>query len=289
MNPTPISCPDISPGSSPWRLYATRISGIRDEMPDVRTYTLDFTEPAVGRTFQFVPGQFNMISLPGIGEAAISIVAVPENHGRVAHTVRAVGNVTQALTRLEVGDEVLLRGPFGTPWPLDTLLDRDLVIVAGGLGLASLQAVICHCMAHREDFGRISVLHGAKASSEFLYAGDHSLWRDYGIDVLLVVDHPDGRWHGPVGRVPTLLNRLDLDAASTSLFCCGPEAMMRSVAEAALDRGIRGEHVSLAVERNMGCGTGLCGLCQLGPFFVCKDGPVFSYDRIARWLAVPHL
>ncbi|MFM8703451.1 MAG: FAD/NAD(P)-binding protein [Planctomycetia bacterium] len=277
------------PACSPWRLHATRIAAIRDEAPGVRTYSLAF--PAARHTppFRFAAGQFNMISLPGIGEAAISISSDPESLSGISHTVRAVGNVTRALARLDVGDELLIRGPYGSPWPLDALRDRDLVLVGGGLGLASLLAAIAFCLTHRGDYGRIAVLHGTKTPADLLATRDHARWRDHGIDVHGIVAAPDDQARGPVGLVTALFDDLDLDPCSTSLLCCGPEPMMTAVAEQACGRGVARNQIFASIERLMGCGAGLCGLCQLGPFFICRDGPVFSYDRIARWLAVPHL
>lgn len=290
MPPPPSLVPQAAGlGHSPWQLHATRIDAIREEAPGVRTYALAFTARGPRPPFRFAPGQFNMLSLPGIGEAAISISSDPESLAGIAHTVRSVGNVTRALTRLDVGDELLLRGPFGVPWPLDDLRDRDLVFVAGGLGLASLLAAISFCMTHRGDYGRIAVLHGAKTPADLFSIRDHARWRDYGIDVHCIVTDPAPRWRGAVGLVPALLASLDLDPATTSLLCCGPEPMMRAVAQQATARGIARDQIFVSIERLMGCGGGLCGLCQLGPFFVCRDGPVFSYERIARWLGVPHL
>jgi NAD(P)H-flavin reductase len=277
------------PPHSPWRFHATRIAAIREEAPGVTTHTLTFGRRRGQRPFRFAAGQFNMLCLPGIGEAAISISSDPESLSAITHTVRAVGNVTRALARLEVGDELLLRGPFGVPWPLEDLRDRDLVLVGGGLGLASLLAAIHFCMAHRGDYGRIVVLHGTKTPADLLATRDHHCWREHGIDVRCIVTDPDPRWRGPVGLVPSLLDGLDFDPTTTSLLCCGPEPMMIAVAEQATARGISREQIFVSIERLMGCASGLCGLCQLGPFFVCRDGPVFSYDRIARWLAVPHL
>jgi NAD(P)H-flavin reductase len=276
-------------GHSPWQLQATRIAAIREEAPGVRTYSLTFAPRGPRPSFRFAAGQFNMVSLPGIGEAAISITSDPESLSGIAHTVHAVGSVTRALARLEVGDELLLRGPYGVPWPLADLRDRDLVLVAGGLGLASLLSAIAFCMTHRGDYGRITVLSGAKTPVYLLATNHHHRWRDHGIDVHCIVTDPDPRWRGPVGLVSMLLDSLTIDPDATSLLCCGPEPMMIAVAEQANARGIAREQIFVSIERLMGCASGLCGLCQLGPFFVCRDGPVFSYDRIARWLAVPHL
>ena len=175
MNKTHAMSPSASAalqgqGPSPWQLHATRIAAIREEAPGVRTYSLAFAPRSPRPRFRFAAGQFNMISLPGIGEAAISITSDPELLSGIAHTVHAVGNVTRALTRLKVGDELLLRGPYGVPWPLGDMRDRDLVLVAGGLGLASLLSAIAFCMSHRGDYGRITVLSGAKTPADLLAA-----------------------------------------------------------------------------------------------------------------------
>jgi sulfhydrogenase subunit gamma (sulfur reductase) len=290
LSPPPGLVPQAAGrGPSPWQFHATRIAAIRAEAPGVRTYSLAFPARGPRPPFRFAAGQFNMLSLPGIGEAAISISSDPESLAAVAHTVRAVGNVTLALARLDVGDELLLRGPFGVPWPLDDLRDRDLMFVGGGLGLASLLAAISFCMTHRGEYGRIAVLHGTKTPADLLATRDHARWRAHGIDVHTIVTDPDPCWRGSVGLVPALLDHVDLDPASTSLLCCGPEPMMKRVAERAIIRGIARDQIFVSIERLMGCGGGLCGLCQLGPFFVCRDGPVFSYERIDRWLAVKHL
>ena len=275
------------PSCSPWHTRPARIDRIRAEAPGVRTYTLMLDRLPDRRAFRFAPGQFTMLLLPGIGECALSITA--GDAPGITHTVRAVGNVTEALGRLDVGAPVLVRGPFGRPWPLAALRDRDLVLVGGGLGLASLHAAIHHCLACRGDYGRIDVLHGAKSPADLLFAAEQRRWREHGIDVACIVDHGAAAWPGPVGIVTDLFAKLDIAPATTSVLCCGPEPMLRAVAQAAVARGIAAEAVFVAVERMMACGAGLCGLCQLGPLFVCRDGPVFAYDRIARWLAVPHL
>lgn len=281
--------PSDGDGASPWRLHATRVAAIREEAPGVRTYWLAWPTQDRRRPFRFAAGQFNMLSLPGIGEAAISISSDPESLVGIAHTVRTVGNVTRALARLDIGDELLIRGPFGVPWPLDALRDRNLVLAGGGLGIASLLAAIFFCTAHRDEYGRIDVLYGTGTPAELIASREFPRWRGHGIDVHCIVSDPDCRWQGRVGLVPALLDDVALDPGTTSLLCCGPEPMMIAMADQAIGRGIAPANIFVSIERLMGCGGGLCGLCQLGPFFVCRDGPVFAYDRIAPWLAVPHL
>lgn len=288
----------------PWRSHPARIVRIADEIPGVRTYDLAFEEPAVRDARRFAPGQFNMLHLPGIGEAAISISSDRRSPATLSHTVRAVGNVTLAMSRLVVGDSILVRGPFGTPWPLDGVADAaggepvvaepratELVFVAGGLGLASQRSAILELAHDRGRFGRIVVLHGAKTPGGLLYAREYDAWRAAGIEVELVVNDPGGGhgWQGSIGTVLALLERLPLDAARATILCCGPDAMMAAVGKLAVARGVAAARVFLSLERNMACAVGHCGLCQFGPEFVCKDGPVFPYERIASYLAVPRL
>lgn len=289
MSGSPLAPPrrPSSPTPSPWQSRAARIAAIRPEGPDV--FTIDLVPRDASAAFRFVPGQFNMLHLPGIGEAAISIASDPGVPSPVSHTIRAVGNVTQALGRLGVGAELLVRGPFGRGWPLAGIRGRDVVVAAGGVGLASLRAAICHLARHRGDYGSVAILHGAKTPADLLYPHEYAGWRDAGLNVFTIVDAADARWPGAVGVVPDLFADLDVDSGHTSLFCCGPEPMMQAVVARAAQAGIASGDVFLALERNMSCAAGFCGLCQFGPAFVCTDGPVFRHDTIAAWLAVPHL
>lgn len=278
MNPRP---------SSPWHGRVTRITAVRDETPGIRSYAL--VPRDAGPPMHFAAGQFHMLLLPGIGEAAISISSDPADTAVIEHTVHALGNVTLALARLDVGAEIILRGPFGRGWPLDDLRGRDIVIAAGGLGLASLRAAILQLARDRGTYGRIVLLHGSRTPAMLLYGKDYDAWRAAGIEVLTIVDQAAPGWTGPTGFVPRLLADLPLEPSRTSLLCCGPEPMMKAVVDAATDRGIAAENILLSVERNMACAAGFCGLCQFGPTFVCKDGPVFRHPAIAPFLAVPQL
>jgi len=275
--------------ADPWRSQPARIVRIADEIAGVRSYDLVLGDAAARAAYRFFPGQFNMLHLPGIGEAAISISSSTATPDLLTHTVRAVGNVTDALARAKVGDPVLVRGPFGTPWPMDRLADRDVVIVAGGLGLASQRALI-ESLARRATACRsATVIHGAKRPADLLFQPEYAAWRAAGIDVTCIVDTGDTGWTGPVGLVTDLLDSMPLDPGRTTLLCCGPDRMMTAVAEKARQRGIPVEEMYLSLERNMSCAVAHCGLCQFGPLFVCRDGPVFRHDQIARFLAVPQL
>jgi len=280
-------CP-TSPHRDPWKSHATRIVSITAEAPGVRTYELAFEEPAHRDAFRFAAGQFNMLYLPGIGEAAISISSDPATAGTLAHTVRAVGNVTDALARLGVGGQVFVRGPFGNPWPVDRVAGRDVVIVAGGLGLASQRAAILR-LASGRSCRSIGVLHGAKRPDGLLYTREYDAWRAAGVDLRTIVDEADAAWPGPRGLVTSLLADTIRDAAATTILCCGPDPMMFGVAETAIGRGVAPHDVHLSLERNMACAVAHCGLCQFGPTFVCRDGPVLRYDRIAQLTRIPQL
>jgi len=271
---------------SPSTSRVMRIESVRDEAPRVRTYALESRDGP--DACDFAAGQFNMLHLPGIGEAAISIASRP-GAGPLEHTVRAVGNLTQALARLGPGDEVLVRGPFGRPWPLAHLRGRDLVIVAGGVGLASLRSAILEIAARRRHYGRVSVLHGARTPADLLYTAEHAAWRSAGIEVHAIVDRVTDSWTGAVGVVTDLVAAVDVTAGATGVLCCGPEPLFPAVAAQVRRMGVADGDVFVSMERNMACAAGFCGLCQLGPAFVCRDGPVFSWATIGPSLAVAHL
>jgi NAD(P)H-flavin reductase len=272
--------------ANPWVPHLATIRAIKKEVPGIQTYELAFNDPAVAATYRFAPGQFNMLYLPGIGEAAISISSDPDQPGVLAHTIRAAGNVTGALARRQPGDEVGVRGPYGSSWPLEACRGQDLVIACGGVGLAPLRPAIYHVLHHRRDFGRVMLLYGARGPGDLLFADEFDAWRAGDIEVEVTVDIGDSDWRGNIGVVPVLFYRLRLNAPRTRLLTCGPEIMIRYVIFEALARRLQPEHIILSMERNMSCAVGLCGRCQLGPAFVCKDGPVFTYRQLAPYLHV---
>lgn len=261
-----------------------RVAGARRELDD--TVTLDLVSDAGARP-DFQPGQFNMLYVFGIGEIAISISGDRTDRTRLVHTIRDVGAVSRALTGLEPGGAVGVRGPFGTGWPVGKAEGADIVIVAGGLGLAPLRPAIYHVLANRSLYGRVSILVGSRHPNDLLYRGELEDWRRrLDIDVTVTVDHADPDWRGNVGVVPTLVPKAAFDPSETVAFVCGPEVMMRFTAAALRDAGVPAESIFLSMERNMKCGIGLCGHCQFGPSFVCKDGPVMRLDAIAGILAL---
>lgn len=276
--------------ADPWRAHTVEIRAIQPEIMGVATYDLAFRSESVAATYRFMPGQFNMLYLPGAGEIAISVSDDPENRTSCAHTIRVAGNVTQTLARMQVGDTLGLRGPFGTNWPLPQCVGRDLVLVAGGIGLAPLRPVIYMMLRHRRQLGRLTLLYGARSPDTLLYQNEYDAWSRQGMLIQTTVDRSGPDWLGNVGVVTTLLEQLSaFDARNTILLCCGPELMMRFTVMSALSRGLTRKQIWVSMERNMQCAVGLCGHCQLGPSFVCKDGPIFRYDHVAPYIDVERL
>ncbi|WP_051592442.1 FAD/NAD(P)-binding protein [Methylosinus sp. sav-2] len=257
-----------------------RVVRRKREIADVVTLEID------GGAFDFAPGQFNMLTAFGVGEAAISVSGDPDNSARLVHTIRAVGAVSRALTELHVGEPIGLRGPFGRGWPMVEAEGRDVIVVAGGLGLAPLRPALYRLFAEREKYGRILLLFGARSPADILFRDELEAWRGrLDIEVEATVDHARGDWRGNVGVVTTLLSRAQFSAASALAMLCGPEIMMRFVANALLERGVAQERVYLSMERNMKCAIGWCGHCQFGPVFICRDGPVFPYSQLRGLIA----
>ena len=265
-----------------------RVMRVRREGNGVKTLELEATRP--GEDAHFAPGQFNMLYAFGVGEVAISMSGDPARADRIVHTVRAAGAGSAALCALRPGATVGVRGPFGRGWPAEAAYGGDLLLVAGGIGLAPLRPVLYRALAERERFGRIMLACGARSPDNILYHNELRRWaRGAQIEVEVIVDHAEADWKGHVGMVTLLLPRLRLDPARTTAMVCGPELMMRFTGRDLVDLGIAPERIWLSLERNMKCAVALCGHCQLGPAFVCRDGPVMRYDTIADLLAVREL
>jgi NAD(P)H-flavin reductase len=275
--------------SKPMEPYWAEITEIQPEAPGVATYWMQFENQAVRKGFTFHPGQFNMLYIPGFGEVAISISSDPMESERIGHTVRAVGNVTNYFSHLKVGDWIGVRGPFGTFWPLDGFRGADIIISVGGIGFPPLRPVIYHVMRHRNDYGRVVLLYGARTPRDLQYASEYENWTNNGIETMITVDRSDESWTGTVGVVPILFYRLRVDPHKSVVLTCGPEIMIRYVVFEAMARRIPPNRIFVSLERNMNCGLGFCGHCQLGPFFVCRDGPVFSFEALQPYYHVEEL
>lgn len=238
----------------------------------------------------FRPGQFNMLYAYGVGEIPVSISGDPAIPGRMVHTVRSVGPASEALTKLKRGDVVGIRGPFGSSWPLEEAAGFDVLVIAGGIGLAPVRPVLYHLLKRRAAYGRRALLYGARSQQDLLYVKELDTWRrtpDFQVRVTL--NHAEREWTGDVGHVTGLLGKVRFDPADTIAMLCGPEVMLRSTALALIDSGVPAERIFISMERNMKCATGFCGHCQFGPYFICKDGAVFRYDHVRDLLTIREL
>jgi anaerobic sulfite reductase subunit B len=263
-----------------------RVRSSRRETADTWTLELEPLEAPVIPA----PGQFAMLYAFGVGEVPISTSGAPDENGVLTHTIRAVGPVSRALGALAPGELVGVRGPYGTTWPLAAAAGGDLVIVAGGIGLAPLRPAVLHALAHRDDYAAVVVLMGARSPGELLYADQLHDWRArFDLDVVVAVDTALAGWHGRVGFVAQLVPGAQFDPARATAVVCGPEIMMTTTARALLDRGVPRERIHVSLERNMQCGVGHCGHCQLGPALICRDGPVFRLDEVERLMEVAEL
>jgi anaerobic sulfite reductase subunit B len=257
-----------------------RVASREQDTADTWTLVL---EPDAGDAPAIAPGQFVMVYAFGIGEVPISVSAPP-----LVLTVRAVGAVTRAITGCAPGAVLGVRGPFGNSWPIAGAAGGDVVVSAGGIGLAPLRPVLLEAIARRSDYGKVALLYGARTPADLLYPAQLAEWRS-AIDVGVTVDAAGADWTGSVGFVSKLVARAELSPERTTAFVCGPEIMMRVTADALLERGVPAERIYVSMERDMQCGVGLCGHCQLGPTLICRDGPVYSYAELAPWLEVREL
>lgn len=249
------------------------------------TFTLEL-EPYAGSVVPaFQAGQFNMLYVFGVGEIPISVSGNPLHPYRLIHTTRAAGTVTRAMSKVREGDVLGVRGPFGTHWPLETIAGKDIVIVAGGIGLAPLRPALYQLLARREQYGKVVLLYGVRTQEDMLYRHEIEQWRArFDLEVYVTVDRATGRWHGNVGVVTTLVAHAPFDPLNSVALICGPEVMMRFSVQALEKRGVAHQRIYLSLERNMKCGIGFCGHCQFGPYFICKNGPIFRCDQLQPFL-----
>ena len=261
------------------------VSDRAQETADTWTLTL---EPVAGEPPAVAPGQFMMVYVFGIGEVPISVSGARDRPAPLVLTVRAVGAVSEAICASPPGSVLGVRGPFGTAWPIARSTGADVVVVAGGIGLAPLRPVLLRALERRGEYGNVALLYGARTPADLLFGAELESWRE-GASVDVTVDAADAGWRGKVGVVPKLVPAARFDSVSAVAFVCGPEIMMRFSVQALVERGVHPERIHISLERNMRCGVGHCGHCQLGPTLICRDGPVYAYDTAAPWLEVREL
>jgi NAD(P)H-flavin reductase len=274
--------------SSPYAPAPYRVTGRHPETPEIVSLTL--APSGTGGVPAFSPGQFNMLYAFGVGEAAISVSGDPARPGELVHTVRAVGKVTSALAGLAPGDTVGVRGPYGRGWPIDAALGKDVVIVAGGLGLPPLRPLLYEILRRRTEFGRLEIIYGARSPPDLVFYDELQRWRARSdLRLQVTVDAAGREWYGDVGVVTQRIPDARFEAPKTVAFLCGPEIMMRLTAEALRARGLPPQAIFLSMERNMKCAIAQCGHCQYGPYFVCREGPVLDLARVGPMLTTKEL
>ncbi len=244
------------------------------------TFSLTFS-PVDGKAFKCGPGQFNMVGLPGFGEAPFSFSRIDESGKQFVHTIRNAGNVVSAIANLKKGNEVFFRGPYGNRWPVEKAKRKNVIVACGGIGMAPLRPVIHHLVKNRSKFGEIYLLYGTKQVAEILYKEELKQWSK-SINVLLSSDKVTEKGPLPVieGLVTTLFNQVDVKLKNTITFTCGPQIMMKFVAAELILKGQNPDDIYISLERRMKCGLGHCGHCQIGAKFVCRDGAVFRLTEI---------
>ena len=273
---------------SPMLPQPYRVCDISEEIPGCLTLKLI---PENEKHYQdWQPGQFFMIYVFGHGEVPISISGDPEKSGQLAFTVMSVGSITQAICRLKPGDAVGLRGPFGSAWPLNKLKGQNIILMAGGLGLAPLRPALYHLLGNNQAYGNIRLMYGTRQPDSIVFADELARWSDHqALDVSITVDNAGRDWSGKVGVITDLLKEISINGSNTSALICGPEVMMRFSAYALLDLGIAMDKIFVSMERNMKCALKMCGRCQYGPYFICHDGPVFSFDQVRELFRIREL
>lgn len=261
-----------------------QVDSITHETSDV--FTLVLTKD--GKGMCFLPGQYNMLYHFGYGESAISISGDPSIEDHLVHTIRAVGSVTQNLQKIKPGDEIGIRGPYGDGWP-GVQKGQDVLIIAGGIGLAPLRPKLFQLAKERRHLGSLTLLYGARSPEDLIYSNDLQMWRESGIHVEVTVDHADLEWHGRVGVVTKRIKANVQRPENTCVYICGPEVMIRFSVHELLGVNVDKKNIFVSLERHMQCANGFCGRCQFGPYFICKDGPVFPFDRVEKWLMIKEL
>lgn len=263
-----------------------RIDSIEADTNDV--FTLTLTNHDGGGGMVFAPGQFNMLYQFGFGEVAISISGNPSKNDILVHTIRSVGSVTHRMQKLKPGEEIGVRGPFGNPWPLSKK-NCDVLVVAGGIGLAPLRPALYYLADHRSDYRKITLLYGSRTPHDILFQKDIRQWKQQGMDIELTVDYADMEWNGQVGVVTPLIRKHMPDPKNTLVLICGPEIMIQFAINECLRANADENLIYISMERNMQCAVGFCGHCQYGPYFLCKDGPVFCYAQVKSLLTIKEL
>ncbi|MDO9557119.1 MAG: FAD/NAD(P)-binding protein [Coriobacteriia bacterium] len=268
----------MSSDGNPYRPWPARITSILDLTEKEKLFELRIIDPEIREAFQFHAGQFVEVSIFGVGEAPISISSAPSKQGFIELCVRNAGDVTGALHKKRCGDVVGLRGPLGRGFPFEAMKGNDVLLVAGGLGIAPLKSLINHIHDERHEFGKVTIMYGARNPSEVLFRYQFDMWRHRDdFNLMLTVDESDDAWDGEVGLVTKLFEKIDVDPDNTYGAVCGPPVMYEFVIAEMRKKNMDVDKIYMSFERRMKCGIGKCGHCGVGHQYACIDGPVFSY------------
>ena len=259
------------------------IKDYRDETPDTRTFQVRFKDLEDMKKFKFNPGQFVELTVFGYGEAPFSISGGIDKEDYFELTIRKMGTVTSALFRMQRGSIIGIRGPLGRGWPIEKMLGKDILIIGGGIGIAPLRPVIHYIKLHREKFGKVILMYGARTPKDLLYKYEFDDWAKF-IEVHLTVDCGDETWKGRVGVVTVLFDEIEVIPEKTIALQCGPPIMMHFVTKMLKKIGFPDENIYLSLERLMKCGMGFCGKCTISGTYVCRHGPVFCYTEVRGFL-----
>ena len=265
-------------GENPYRPWPARITSIRDLTDKEKLFELRLIDPDVREAFSFESGQFVELSIFGVGEAPVSISSAPSKQGFIELCIRKAGDVTGAMHAKRCGDVVGLRGPFGRGFPFEDMKGHDILLVAGGLGIAPLKSLINHIHDERHEFGKVTILYGSRNPEEVLFRYQFDMWKHRDdFDLILTVDRPDDTWDGETGLVTKLFDRIDVDPDNTYGAVCGPPIMYKYVIDEMRKKDMDVDRIYMSFERRMKCGIGKCGHCGVGHQYTCIDGPVFNY------------
>ncbi len=270
--------------NNPYLPFVARVLENRAETANIFTLRLQLKDPQLAEQYAFKPGQFNMLYMPGVGEVPISIVSDPQDKHIIDHTIRAVGRVTRVLQQLEAGDEIGIRGPYGSSWPMEQIKQQDVLIITGGLGCAPVVSVINYIVKRRSDFGHLVIMQGVKHSNDLIWKEQYQQWAALdNTQVALAANQTTPGWNWSSGFVTDLFDEVCFNPENSIAMLCGPEIMMSATVRELLQRELQETQIWLTMERNMQCALGHCGHCQLGSRFICKDGPVFNYPVVREW------
>lgn len=254
---------------------------VRPETPDISTYVVSFDDAELRESFTFEPGQFAELSIFGVGECPIGIASSPTREGSLEFCVRSVGTVTNAIHDLEVGGKVGVRGPLGNSWPTTEIEGKDLLFIGGGIGLPPLRSLIQYVLDNRDRYGAVQIVYGARSPQDLVYKEELKEWEERpDVGLYVTVDVGDDTWDGPVGFVPPFLKDINPSPENKVAFTCGPPIMIKLVVEALEEMGYADADIITTLEMKMKCGVGKCGRCNIGDKYICRDGPVFSFEEL---------